>query len=84
MKMPVNYVVEMYIDRVAASKNYQKQAYRDDAPLNYFLNGKDIYLMHPQTEALLEKLLRMNAKHGEKYTNQYIRTKVLKNQKERP
>lgn len=31
MKMPVNYVVEMYIDRVAASKNYQKEKYRDDS-----------------------------------------------------
>lgn len=81
MKMPVKYVVEMYIDRVAASKNYQKEAYRDDSALKYFLNGRDIYLMHPETEALLEKLLRMLAEHGEEYTNHYIRTSVLKNQR---
>ena len=33
MKMPVRYVVEMFIDRVAASKNYMKEKYTNQAPL---------------------------------------------------
>ena len=83
MKMPVNYVVEMYIDRVAASKNYQKENYRDDSALNYFLRGRGNYLMHPETEELLERLLRMLAEKGERATEEYIRREVLHNKKEK-
>ena len=64
MKMPVNYVVEMFLDRIAASKVYRGTAYTDRDPLDYFLGGKGQYLMHEETEALLEKLLIMLAKQG--------------------
>lgn len=78
MKMPVNYVVEMFLDRMAASKVYRGAAYTDRDPLEYFLEGKGQYLMHEETEALLEKLLVMLAKQGEKKTFLYIRQKILK------
>ena len=68
MKMPVNYVVEMFLDRIAASKVYRGTAYTDRDPLDYFLGGKGQYLMHEETEALLEKLLIMLAKQGEEKT----------------
>lgn len=29
MKMPIKYVCEMFIDRISASKNYQKEKYTD-------------------------------------------------------
>ena len=77
MKMPVNYVVEMYIDRVAASKNYQKEKYRDDSALKYYMNGREFHMLHDDTRALLELLLEMLAKKGEKATNQFIREEVL-------
>ena len=73
MKMPVNYVVEMFLDRIAASKVYRGTAYTDRDPLDYFLGGKGQYLMHEETEALLEKLLIMLAKQGEEKTFLYIR-----------
>ena len=78
MKMPVNYVVEMFLDRIAASKVYRGAAYTDRDPLDYFLGGKGQYLMHEETEALLEKLLIMLAKQGEEKTFLYIRQEVLK------
>lgn len=71
MKMPVNYVVEMFLDRIAASKVYRGAAYTDRDPLDYFLGGKGQYLMHEETEALLEKLLIMLAKQGEEKTFVY-------------
>ena len=77
MKMPVNYVVEMYIDRVAASKNYQKEKYRDDSALAYYMNGRQIHVIHDDTRALLALLLEMLAIKGEKATNRYIREEVL-------
>lgn len=77
MRMPVNYVVETYIDRVAASKNYQKDKYTDRSPLEYYMRGKSKYIIHPETQALLEYLLTMLAEYGEDTVNAYIRDVVL-------
>lgn len=81
MEMPVKYVAEMFIDRVSASKNYQKDAYTDRSPLEYYEYGKEHYIMHKNTRALLEKLLHMLAEQGEDATYDYIRREVLKNKK---
>ena len=81
MKMPVRYVVEMFLDRIAASKIYKGAAYRDTDPLAYFLGGKGQYLMHPETEELLEKLLRMLAEKGEEETFRYVRHDILRRDK---
>ena len=78
MKMPVRYVVEMFIDRVSASKNYQRDKYTDQSPLAYFVKGHDHYMIHKDTEALLCYLLTMLAKRGEKETLAFIRHEVLK------
>lgn len=79
MKMPIRYVVEMFCDRMAACKNYQKEEYQDDSPLNYFLRGKHRYenLFHPKSSELLEFMLRMLALEGEEKTFQYIRQEIL-------
>lgn len=73
VKMPYKYVVEMFCDRVAASKVYLKSDYTDDAPLKYFERGRTNRLIHPETSATLEKLLKMLSVKGEKYTFRYIR-----------
>ncbi len=79
MKMPVNYVVEMFMDRVAASKNYQKEKYTDRHPLEYYERGRHKYIIHPETDALLKELLVMLAEKGEAETFAYIRREILKN-----
>lgn len=73
VKMPLNYVIEMFCDRVAASKIYMKEDYTDASPLEYFLNAKTRLIIHPETSALLERLLRMLAEEGEDKTFAYIR-----------
>lgn len=78
VKMPGRYVVEMLMDRIAASKIYLGDAYTDDAPLKYFSGGRARHFMHPETAALLEKLLRMLAERGEDYTFAYIRSQLSK------
>lgn len=78
MKMPVNYVVEMFLDRIAASKVYLGEKYTSDAPLAYYENGRADELMHQETKELLEKLLHMLAEEGEENTYRYIREQVLK------
>ena len=73
VKMPLNYVIEMFCDRVAASKIYMQENYTDRSSLEYFLNAKQRLVIHPETSALLEKLLRMLADEGEEKTFTYIR-----------
>jgi hypothetical protein len=81
MKMPVKYVVEMYVDRVAACKNYMKENYHDGSALAYYNKGRAKVLLHRDTAALLEFMLEMLARDGEKATEDYIRRHILKNKK---
>lgn len=78
VKMPRKYVVEMVMDRIAASKTYNSDAYTDHDPLKYFLRGKNHYMMHKDTAAELEKLLRILDARGEKQLYAYIRNVYLK------
>ena len=75
--MPVNYVVEMLMDRIAACQVYQGEQYTDQAPLIYFQKSRDSVLMHPDTAELLENLMRMLAEQGSSKTFSYIRKRVL-------
>lgn len=65
IKMPVNYVAEMFCDRLAASKVYQGERYTDDHPLEYFLRGKARRFINPETSDLLEGWLRLLKEQGE-------------------
>ena len=79
VEMPLNYVIEMFCDRVAASKIYQGEKYTNSHPIEYFLRGKNRRSIHPKTSDLLEMLLTMLAEKGEEETYKYIR-KLLKGQ----
>lgn len=76
IRMPVRYVIEMFCDRVAASKIYFADKYSDDKPLRYFNKGRGKRFMHPATSEQLEILLKMLKKKGEEETFAYIRCKV--------
>lgn len=78
VRMPGCYVAEMFCDRVAASKIYRGEKYRDSDPLRYYLGSTTARFLHPDTAALLEKLLRMLAEKGEETTCGYIRTHMHK------
>jgi hypothetical protein len=65
VKMPVNYVVEMFCDRLAASKTYNTDNYTDSFPLQYYENRRDHRRIHTETAALIERLLRLLAESGE-------------------
>lgn len=79
LKMPKQYVVEMFIDRMCACKNYQGTDYSLKSPLVYYENGKKNFdhMVHEDTTELLEKLLRMLAEVGEEQTFSYIKDVVL-------
>ena len=84
MKMPDNYIVEMFCDRVAASKIYQGEKYTDRSALDYYLQGRSKTMLHPYSAAKLEILLTKLAEEGEdkafayarKYMRAYRRRKI--------
>lgn len=79
--MPYNYVVEMFCDRMAASKVYRKKAYKDDDALKYFMRGGARFKMHPNTSANLQMLLEILAEHGEKTAFAYAKKEIKKYKK---
>ena len=81
VKMPYKYLVEMFCDRVAASKIYKNKNYVDSSALDYFLHGNARAQMHPETAAELERLLRKLANEGEKKTFSYIKAQVKQKKK---
>lgn len=83
MEIPVKYVVEMFCDRIAASRNYNKEKYTDHDPLAYFQRSENHYMIHPATKKLLKELLTMLSEKGQEETFGYIREHVLKNKRYR-
>ena len=75
--MPPNYVAEMMMDRIAASKVYNKGSYNHHMPRQYYERGKHAYTIHPETRALLEYLLKMLDKEGEEVMFDYIRKNLV-------
>ena len=73
VKMPLVYVIEMFCDRIAASKVYQGENYTDNHPLEYFLKAKARRVIHEETSLLLENWLLMLSEKGEKETFKYIK-----------
>ncbi len=78
-KMPLNYVIEMVMDRIAASRVYRGKEYTDASAWEYYQREKPFLTgaMHPETQALLETILQMLKDKGEKKTFAWIR-KLLK------
>lgn len=80
VKMPFNFVVEMFCDRVAACQVYQKVKYTDRSALDYYLFGRDKLLIHPETDRQILYLLAYLSHHGLDQTITLIR-KLLKEYK---
>ena len=77
--MPRNYVAEMVMDRISASRTYLGDGYTQEEPLKYFMKSKErLWFIHPQTKKELEALLRILADHGEEKTLHYIKHVYLK------
>ena len=75
-QMPVNYVIERFCERVAASMIYQKEKYTDSSALYYYIQGRDKILIHPNTDALIFSLLTYLSKNGLDKTIEYIKKEV--------
>jgi len=77
MRMPEKYVVEMFCDRYAAARVYQGAAFQRSRPYEYFMDGRDHLMLHPESRDLLETLLRMLKDEGDDAVFSHIRRNVL-------
>ena len=77
--MPIRYVAEMFCDRIAASKIYEKENYNDASAYNYLQSGKGTILMHPDTMAEIEKMLTVLKDEGEDAAFAYVRRRLKEN-----
>lgn len=78
VQMPRKYVVEMLMDRISASKNYNKETYKQTDPLEYYERGKGRYIIHPQTGKELHGMLRILAVRGEDELIRFVKDYYLK------
>ena len=78
VEMPVKYVAEMLMDRIAASRVYLGKEYTDGAPLRYFQSAREIPVMHEKTKKLLTRLLQMLDEKGEEATFAWVRNVLLR------
>lgn len=77
-KMPVKYVAEMICDRIAACQVYKGSAYTSAAPWEYYEYTGKYMTIHPETRALLEKLLIMLKEEGEEPVYDYLKVLLKK------
>ena len=75
--MPRKYLVEMVMDRRAASMIYKGKAYTDGSAFAYFINSAERDWMHAQTRRELHYLLTMLRDAGEEQTFRYLKDHVL-------
>ena len=75
-RMPKKYIAEMFCDRVAACRVYKGDAYTQADPYDYYIKGtvgRAGKMMHPETAAELEKMLKVLKDEGEDAAFAYIR-----------
>ena len=78
MEMPVNYVAEMFCDRLAASRVYRGKDFRLSDPYQFFQRSmQKRILISPETAAELEVMLVKLRDEGEDAAFDYIRKEVL-------
>ncbi len=76
MRMPYRYVAEMFCDRVAASKVYNRERYQDEYPWIYFARMKDSPMIHETTKRELMELLLLLKEEGEEKTFRYLKREL--------
>lgn len=76
--MPDRYIAESLCDRISASRNYNKKAYNDSFPLDYFQKENGGLIIHEQTKRKLLFLLTYLKDNGQKATFKYIKKHLKK------
>ena len=81
--MPLNYLLEAACDKIAASKIYKKDKYRDDSAYNFIINGKDQYFMGQENLRRHILLLEYLKDNGEEKALEYYKSLYKKWKKDK-
>lgn len=73
IKMPLNYLIEGTLDKIAASKIYNKSNYTNNSALEFLLNGKDQHLMGEENFRRFKILLTYLNENGEEKALKYYK-----------
>ena len=71
--MPMNYLIESCCDKIAASKIYNGDSYKDEDPYNFYFKGTDRHVMNPETSRKYGVLLEYLKENGENKTLCYYK-----------
>ena len=74
IEMPFRYMLESVIDRISASKVYKKEKYSQSEPYDFFMNSKEIHVMHPKTVEQIAFLLEYLKENGEEKALAYYKS----------
>ncbi|MGI6205255.1 MAG: DUF5662 family protein [Anaerovoracaceae bacterium] len=80
MIMPRKYVAEMFCDRIAACRVYEKDAYTPASPARFFYRSRGRFLMHDVTRRELGYLLTLLSVRGLDEALSYVRHHYLKDE----
>ena len=78
-KMPINYIVEMFCDRIAATMVYKGKDYNNQAPLDYYNKTRSYYVIEASTDEAIKDMLTYLADNDLGKTIKYIRHNYLNN-----
>lgn len=80
MPMPTRYVVEMFCDRIAASRVYEGERYTDASPLAYYRleHSHGMPTIDPGADALLLRMLELLAEKGEDEALREVRDRIVR------
>ena len=73
LKMPLNYIIESTLDKIAASKIYNPN-YTDASPLEFLIHGKEQFFMGEVNRKRYEILLTYLKENGEVKALNYYKT----------
>lgn len=74
LEMPFEYVLESVLDRISASKVYNKHNYKDDEPYNFFMKSHEIRVINENTNTQIIKLLEYLKDNGEEKALKYYKS----------
>ena len=72
--MPFKYLLESCLDRIAASKVYNKDKYNDEVPYHFFVNSREVKVMNPKDVEDISKLLLYLIENGERKALEYYKS----------
>ena len=78
--MPIKYLKESFCDRIAATKIYYWNSFKDSIPYEYFNTNTDFSRIHEDTARVLSSRMEMYKNKWEKETFNYIKKNYKNNQ----